>query len=70
MERQPGAVADLYSRDPMQSIIAWAWTHNAKYVERYEAAIDDLAWSHVRFFRLRSPSEIDSFLNEHHYTST
>jgi adenylate kinase family enzyme len=45
---------NLLAWDPERSIIRWSWTNHTKYADRYVAAIDDPAWSHLRFIRLRS----------------
>ena len=55
---------NLYSRDPLKSMIAWAWTQHGKYTQRYERALADPRWNGVRFIRLRSPRHINAFLNE------
>jgi adenylate kinase family enzyme len=45
---------NLLAWDPEKSIIRWSWTNHGKYAERYEAAMQDPAWSHLRFVRLQS----------------
>ncbi len=52
------------SRDPEKSIIVWAWKMHNKYTERYEKAMEDPNWQHVRFVRLKSAREIRAFLGE------
>ncbi len=52
----------LFSRDPTRSIIAWAWTQHGPYTERYESAMTDPAWAHIRFIRLRSARDVARFL--------
>src|SRR5438093_983328 len=54
--------SNFLTLDPERSIIMWAWTQHAKYRLRYEAAMADPAWAHLRFVRLRSPAEIRAFL--------
>jgi adenylate kinase family enzyme len=49
--------------DPERSIIMWAWTQHAKYRLRYQEAMADPAWAHLRFIRLRSPAAIRAFLD-------
>lgn len=53
---------NLVSVDPMQSIIAWAWTRHPVYGKRYEAAMADPANRHLRFECLSSGQEISAFL--------
>jgi len=53
---------NLTTLDPEQSVIAWSWTHHATYRERYGGAVEDPAWAHCRFVRLRSAREVDAFL--------
>ncbi|MEA2590535.1 MAG: hypothetical protein QOD62_366, partial [Actinomycetota bacterium] len=36
--------------------------HHATYRERYGGAMEDPAWAHCRFVRLRSAREVDAFL--------
>jgi adenylate kinase family enzyme len=45
---------NLFSWDPTASIIRWAWTQHAKYLERYGSAMLDERYAHIRFIRLRS----------------
>lgn len=52
------------SRDPEKSIIVWAWKMHDKYTDRYEKALKDPNWQHVRFVRLRGAREITAFLEE------
>jgi adenylate kinase family enzyme len=55
---------DVLSRDPEKSIIAWAWKMHGKYKERYETAMTDPRWRHLRFTRLQSQGEVRRFLEE------
>jgi adenylate kinase family enzyme len=48
--------------DPERSIIMWSWTQHAKYRVRYAQAMADPICAHLRFFRLRSPAEVRTFL--------
>jgi adenylate kinase family enzyme len=50
--------ANLLRADPQKSIIAWAWTHDRIYRERYLGAQADPAHAHLEFIRLRTPAEI------------
>jgi adenylate kinase family enzyme len=54
--------SNFLTLDPERSIIMWAWTQHRRYRRRYEAAMADPAWAHLRFVRLRSPAEIRRFL--------
>ena len=54
--------SNFLTLDPERSIIMWAWTQHAKYRARYEAAMADPAWAHLRFIRLRSPADVRTFL--------
>jgi adenylate kinase family enzyme len=56
--------SNLWSRDPMKSVIAWSWTHHATSRARYESAMAATEWSHLHFRRLRSRREITAFLRE------
>ena len=47
--------SNLLSRDPMRSIIVWAWTRHSTYEGRYGTAMNDPAWAQVRFVRVKSP---------------
>jgi adenylate kinase family enzyme len=58
--REP--LSNFLSFDPERSIIMWAWTQHAEYRLRYEEAMADPDWSHLRFVRLRSPAQIRAFL--------
>ncbi len=58
--REP--LTNFYRLDPEKNIIRWAWVKHAGYVERYDAAMHDSAFDHLRFVRLRTPHEIDGFL--------
>ncbi len=58
--REP--LSNLWSLDPQKSIIVWAATQHGKYHDRYLAAECDPRWSGIRFVRLRSQSETDTFL--------
>jgi adenylate kinase family enzyme len=49
--------SNLFRADPEKSIIAWAWTHDRVYRERYLAAQADPAHAHLEFIRLRSRTQ-------------
>jgi adenylate kinase family enzyme len=55
---------NFFSRDPQQSVIAWAWHKHAEYHARYAAAARDPANAHLRFVRLSNWGEISRFLDE------
>lgn len=50
------------SWNPERSIIRWSWTQHSEYRERYTAAMQDPAYVHLTFHRLRTPAEVTSFL--------
>ena len=56
--------ANFVSINPENSIIAWAWSQHANYRTRYEEAMADPRWSHLRFERLRSAAEVNAFLTQ------
>jgi adenylate kinase family enzyme len=53
---------NLYSLDPYKNIIVWAWTRHARVREKYETAMTDGTWAHAEVHRLRTRSDLDSFL--------
>lgn len=53
---------DVLSWDPDRSIVRWAWTQHAAYRERYTACMASPAFAHLRFVRLCSGREADSWL--------
>jgi adenylate kinase family enzyme len=56
---------NLFSLDPYESMIVWAWTRHGEYRERYEASRDDPRWSHLDFVRLTSREALDAWLETH-----
>ena len=54
--------SNLYDFRDDENIIRWAWIKHADYTARYAAAMDDPALAHLDFVRLRSPAEVDAFL--------
>jgi adenylate kinase family enzyme len=54
---------NLFSRDPLRSVMAWAWTQHDAHRKRYEEAAKDPAWKHLRFIRLTSTAEVRRWLN-------
>jgi adenylate kinase family enzyme len=55
--------SNFFRLDPDKNIIRWAWVKHPEYVERYAAAMHDATLAHIRFVRLRSQKEIDSFVS-------
>ncbi|MBV9384571.1 MAG: hypothetical protein JOY82_26315 [Streptosporangiaceae bacterium] len=53
---------NLFTWDPMDSVISWAWHQHDAYRERYATAQADPANVHLNFVRLRSPAEVRRFL--------
>jgi adenylate kinase family enzyme len=45
---------NLFTRDPQESVIAWAWYRHAVYRTRYAASATDIRWQHLTFVRIRS----------------
>jgi adenylate kinase family enzyme len=54
--------ANLFTADPQESVVAWAWTRHRVYRERYQAASRDPANAHLNFVRVRSPRERTALL--------
>lgn len=54
--------ANLIRMDPMESVVAWAWTRHHTYQQRYEQAMSDPANAHLTFVRLRTPAEVTALL--------
>jgi len=52
---------DVFSRDPMRSIIRWTWTSHAVNRKRYGAAMEDGQWQRLEFIRLGSRTEMRRF---------
>lgn len=55
--------ANLFTRDPQESVVAWAWHRHAVYRDRYGTASTDPAWQHLTFVRIRSRSEARRLLS-------
>jgi adenylate kinase family enzyme len=58
--REP--LSHFYRLDPAKNIIRWTWVKYADYIERYGTAMQDPAYSHLTFVRVRSQDEVDAFL--------
>jgi adenylate kinase family enzyme len=54
---------NLFRLDPTESILVWAWTKHAAYRERYLAAKDDPANTHLKFIQLRSRKDAAALLS-------
>jgi adenylate kinase family enzyme len=53
---------DMLSWDPNKSIIRWSWTQHPKYQARYSDAMSSPEFAHLHFVRLRSRSEVSSWI--------
>ncbi|MCU1648362.1 MAG: hypothetical protein JWN03_8637 [Nocardia sp.] len=53
---------NLFSLDPDQSVIVWAWTTHAKNRAQYLSAQADPAYRHIEFVRVRSHREAAAFV--------
>ncbi|MFC9995382.1 AAA family ATPase [Nocardia sp. NPDC127526] len=49
---------DMFSLDPEQSVIVWAWTTHARNRERYLRAEREPGYRHIEFIRVRSRRDI------------
>lgn len=54
---------NLYSLDPYQNIILWAWTRHRHTRQKYEVDRAGGAWDHAKVHRLRSPAQVREFLS-------
>lgn len=57
--REP--LTNLYHLDPEKNILRWTWVKYPEYAERYADGSGDPANRHLRFIRLVSQEQIDSF---------
>jgi adenylate kinase family enzyme len=53
---------NLFTRDPQESVIAWAWHRHAIYRARYVAMEVGPAWGHLTFVRIRSRADVRRLL--------
>jgi adenylate kinase family enzyme len=53
---------NLGAWDPERNIIRWAWVRHEEYRDRYRRASEDPANAHLDFVFLRSPAEVDAFV--------
>jgi adenylate kinase family enzyme len=58
------SLRNALSWNPQRSIIRWAWTQHASYGDRFQQAMEDAAFGHLTFIRLRSPAEVNAFISE------
>jgi adenylate kinase family enzyme len=49
--------------DPEKNIIRWAWTRHDHYRERYQEVLAGPDMVHLRVVRLRTPGEVNTFLD-------
>lgn len=49
---------------PATSVVAWSWTQHAAIRQRYETAMSDPNWSHLRFVRIGSKRDIKQLLSD------
>jgi adenylate kinase family enzyme len=54
---------NLFTRDPNESVILWAWHRHSVYQERYLAMANDPFWRHLTFIRIHSRKDIRHLLN-------
>jgi adenylate kinase family enzyme len=54
---------NLFTWDPEESVISWAWHKHPQYRAQYAAAAADPANGHIRFIRLTSPAKVRQFLS-------
>jgi adenylate kinase family enzyme len=54
--------SNLWSLDPMRSPLAEAWAKHEMYRERYQKAINNPEWSHLRFVQLTSRAQVQVWL--------
>lgn len=53
---------NLFTTNPEDSVIAWAWQRHKIYRDRYLAASRNPRWAHLRFIRIRSRAEVRRLL--------
>jgi adenylate kinase family enzyme len=51
---------NLFTCDPDESVISWAWHHYGTYRDRYSAAIQDPAYRHLMFIRGRQAGRAEA----------
>jgi adenylate kinase family enzyme len=55
---------NVFTLDPDESVILWAWQRHGAYRDRYAALITDPANAHLTFIRIRRPADADRLLRE------
>ncbi|MFY1697292.1 MULTISPECIES: AAA family ATPase [unclassified Solwaraspora] len=55
---------NLLSRDPEHSIVVWAWQQYPHYRSRYQAALTDPRWSHLRIVRITAHAQARRLLHD------
>jgi adenylate kinase family enzyme len=60
--REP--ITGLIRWDPHHSILRWSWTRHPMVRERYTTMMEDPAYGHLRFVRLRTRAEVRGWLSE------
>jgi adenylate kinase family enzyme len=53
---------DTMRWDPQKSIVRWTWTSFDHNRDRYQAAMSESRWKHLRFIRLGSHQDVSRFL--------
>ncbi|WFE23061.1 AAA family ATPase [Solwaraspora sp. WMMD937] len=56
--------SNVFSLDPAESIIVWAWQQHARYRSRLQAASADPQWRRLRFVRLTSHQQARQLLDQ------
>lgn len=54
---------NLFTKDPNESVILWAWHRHSVYRDRYLAMANDPLWRHLTFVRIQSRKDIRRLLN-------
>jgi adenylate kinase family enzyme len=54
---------NLFSLDPEESVIAWAWQKHGAYKQRYAAAARDPANAHLGFIRIVTRADVKRLLS-------
>jgi adenylate kinase family enzyme len=55
---------NLFSRDPMQSIVLYSFRYYHEGLRRYEQRVADPANAHLQVVRMRSPREVRAFVDQ------
>lgn len=54
---------NLFTLDPNESVIVWAWRRHSDYRDRYLAMASDPRWRHLTFVRIQSRKDIRRLLD-------